>query len=374
MLRCIKFLPQQLQSLSLFSTKPHHHRLYPHKNNSDDEDWRSRKANNVGEGINIDLHKSKGQHILTNTRVLDAIVHRAGIKPTDTVLEIGPGTGNLTLKLLQACSKVVAIEIDPRMIEILNKRVSQYGFHDRIMVVRKDALKMDFPQFDLIVANIPYGISSPLIAKIVFGNNSFRSATLLLQKEFAHRLLAKPGDSEYNRLAVNVNLVADVEFVMNVSTRDFVPCPKVDSSVVKIHPKDEVPSVPMNEWLAFTRTCFSKKNKTLGATFKQKKKILELFNRSLITDVHEDNGVPLSYFDDGDEEEDDEISFPSQCTEPELGLFKDKVIRVLRAGGFEDKRPSKLCNEDLLQLLSLFNKDGIHFHHQAKGKGECDVT
>ncbi|KAK8607491.1 hypothetical protein V6N13_053224 [Hibiscus sabdariffa] len=73
-------------------------------------------------------------------------------------------------------------------------------------------MKVEFPQFDLVVANIPYGISSPLVAKLVYGGNPFRSATLLLQKEFARRLLAKSGDSEFSRLAVNVKLVTDVEF------------------------------------------------------------------------------------------------------------------------------------------------------------------
>ncbi|KDO71051.1 hypothetical protein CISIN_1g047897mg, partial [Citrus sinensis] len=228
----------------------------------------------------IFFHKSKGQHILTNQRVLDSIVRKSSINPDDTVLEIGPGTGNLTLKLLEVSKKVHAIEIDERMVEILNRRAADSGFHDRLNVISKDALKTEFPQFDLVVANIPYGISSPLVAKLVYGTKSFRSATLLLQKEFARRLLASPGDSEFNRLAVNVKLVADVEFVMDVSKRDFLPCPKVDSSVVIIRPKAEIPDVNLDEWRAFTRTCFSKKNKTLGATFKQKKKVIELLRLS----------------------------------------------------------------------------------------------
>uniref|UniRef100_A0A803PFH9 rRNA adenine N(6)-methyltransferase n=1 Tax=Cannabis sativa TaxID=3483 RepID=A0A803PFH9_CANSA len=199
---------------------------------------------------------SKGQHLLTNQRILDTIVRKSAIEPTDTVLEIGPGTGNLTVKLLEAASKVFAIEIDSRMVEILDKRALESGLQDRLTVIRKDALKAEFPLLDLVVANIPYNISSPLVAKLVFGPIQFRSATLLLQKEFARRLLAKPGDSEFNRLAVNVTLVADVEHVMDVSKREFVPCPKVDSSVVIIRPKAQVPDVNMEEWLAFTRTCF----------------------------------------------------------------------------------------------------------------------
>ncbi|KAL5705602.1 18S rRNA (adenine(1779)-N(6)/adenine(1780)-N(6))-dimethyltransferase [Ranunculus cassubicifolius] len=365
----------QHHPLRLFGTKstPRFNRLTRKDDDDEDDNRRTRKPKNIGTEEKIYLDKSRGQHLLTNPRILDAIVRKANIKPTDTVLEIGPGTGNLTVKLVEVAAKVIAIEIDPHMVEILGKRLSESGLEDRVTVIRKDALRTEFPPFDLVVANIPYGISSPLIAKIVFGNSGFRSATLLLQKEFARRLLAKPGDSEYNRLAVNVKLVADVEFIMDVSKRDFVPCPKVDSSVVKIHPKDQVPNINininMNEWWAFTRTCFSKKNKTLGATFKQKKKVLELLKISQMSDLHEENGIPHCYFDDGDEEEEDETD-SSPCSDLELGPFKDKVIAVLKEGDFEDKRPSKLSNEELLRLLSLFNEAGIHFHHQAKKKGE----
>ncbi|KAK9129768.1 hypothetical protein Sjap_010255 [Stephania japonica] len=321
---------------------------------------------------NIYLHKSRGQHILTNPRVLDTIVRKADVRPTDTILEIGPGTGNLTLKLLEVAQKVVAIEIDKRMVEILISRASKRGLENRLSVIYKDALKTELPQFDAIVANIPYGISSPLIAKFVFGANSFRSATLLLQKEFARRLLANPGDSQFNRLAVNVKLVADVEFIMDVSKRDFVPCPKVDSSVVKIHPKVNVPSVDMNEWWAFTRTCFSKKNKTLGATFKQKKKAYELLRRSQMVDEHKEKVLTNCIYDDetneinDEEEEVDEEHLHLPCLEKEMNLFRDKIIEILRASGFEERRPSKLSNKELLYLLSLFNQAGIHFHDKAK--------
>ncbi|PIA52816.1 hypothetical protein AQUCO_01000587v1 [Aquilegia coerulea] len=379
----LRLLQQKRQFFRFLGTKPSYRRPYYRKDNDDDdeeEDRRNRRAENARPEDSIYLHKSRGQHILTNPRVLDAIVRKANIKPTDTILEIGPGTGNLTLKLLEAAEKVVAIEIDKRMIEILNNRVVECGFEDRITVICKDALKTEFPHFDLIVANIPYGISSPLIAKIVSGVYSFRSATLLLQKEFAHRLLAKPGDSEYNRLAVNVKLVADVEFIMDVSKRDFVPCPKVDSSVVKIHPKSQVPDINMKEWRAFTLTCFSKKNKTLGATFRQKKKVLELFKRSSQMNDELLNNDDTKYCDDADAEEeeveeDDECDCSLPCSETEIGLFKNKIMGILKEGGFEDKRPIKLCNEELMHLLSLFNQSGIHFYQaKLKGKGKCNIS
>ncbi|EOA13528.1 hypothetical protein CARUB_v10026592mg [Capsella rubella] len=306
------------------------------------------------------LCKSKGQHLLTNTRILDAIVRSSDVRPTDTVLEIGPGTGNLTMKLLEASHSVVAVELDKRMVEILRKRVSDHGFADKLTIIEKDVLKTDFPQFDLVVANIPYNISSPLVAKLVYGSNTFRSATLLLQKEFSRRLLANPGDSDFNRLAVNVKLVADVRFVMDVSKREFVPPPKVDSSVVMITPKEVKPDVNVQEWLAFTRTCFGKKNKTLGSMFRQKKKVMELLSLSAGR-----NGSNVGVMNQtcGDFESDDEDGRGKVlCLDTDASMFKERVIGILRTNGFEEKRPSKLSHGELLHLLSLFNQAGIFFH------------
>ncbi|CAE6264260.1 unnamed protein product [Arabidopsis arenosa] len=309
------------------------------------------------------LCKSKGQHLLTNTRILDAIVRSSDVRPTDTVLEIGPGTGNLTMKLLEAAQNVVAVELDKRMVEILRKRVSDHGFADKLTIIQKDVLKTEFPPFDLVVANIPYNISSPLVAKLVYGSNTFRSATLLLQKEFSRRLLANPGDSDFNRLAVNVKLVADVKFVMDVSKREFVPPPKVDSSVVMITPKEIIPDVNVQEWLAFTRTCFGKKNKTLGSMFRQKKKVMELLSLSAGRNGSKVGVMNQTCGDsDSDVEEDGDGKDDLLCLDTDANMFKERVIGILRSNGFEEKRPSKLSHSELLHLLSLFNHAGIFFH------------
>uniref|UniRef100_A0A2P2PNA7 rRNA adenine N(6)-methyltransferase n=1 Tax=Rhizophora mucronata TaxID=61149 RepID=A0A2P2PNA7_RHIMU len=368
-------------SLGGIRTKPNHH--YAGLNHKENEDkFGKRMEDQEGKSRYFYLHKSKGQHLLTNQHVLARIVQKSAINPTDTVLEIGPGTGNLTLRLLKVARKVIAVEVDGRMVEALNKRVSENGLQDRLCVIHEDALKVKFPQVDLVVANIPYNISSCLITKLVYGMAPFRSATLLLQKEFARRLLANPGDSEFNRLAVNVKLVADVEFVMDVSKRDFLPCPKVDSSVVILRPKAEIPNVRLAEWLAFTKMCFSKKNKTLGATFKQKKKVIELLKLFKVKDSSDGkvtanrSNYDSHYDDEGDDKEeiDAEDSRLPICLETELSLFKEKIIEVLKANGFEDKRPSKLSNDELLNLLSFFNKAGIYFHHCTKPKNEGSVT
>ncbi|CAL9134307.1 rADc [Musa troglodytarum] len=339
-----------------------------HPDDAPDDRHRRNDAGGGGEpwDRSFRLDKRRGQHLLTNPRVLDTIARVAGLRPSDTVLEIGPGTGNLTARLLQSARRVVAVEIDPRMVDSVLARASRLGVDDRLTVITGDALKTEFPDFDICVANIPYGISSPLIAKLLFSTSrpsSFRSAVLLLQKEFARRLLTVPGDSEFNRLAANVRQVATVELLMDVSKKDFVPCPKVDSTLVRLQPRTDVPEVDLDEWLAFTRTCFNKKNKTLGAIFKQKKRIAELLGRSksegrstkvFMEEEQNDNGAE----EIDDDNHDDDLLVQNAS---EVSSFKDKVVGILKSGGFEGKRPSKLSNEELLHLLQLFNQNGVQF-------------
>lgn len=237
-----------------------------------------------------------------------------------------------------------------------------------------DAVETDFPEFDVCVANIPYGISSPLIAKLLFGTYRFRTATLLLQKEFARRLVAKPGDSEYNRLAANVHMVAETRLLMDVSKRDFVPMPRVDSSLVEIRPRVDMPEADLAEWLAFTRECFGQKNKTLGAIFKQKRKILELFKRSHRTKRCADDapgrGVILGVLDDDNDEacSDDDgnddngrSDVVAGFNKEDVGAFKERIANALESTELAGKRPSQLSNDELLRLLRLLNERGVWF-------------
>lgn len=316
------------------------------------------------------LHKPRGQHLLTNPRVLDAIARRAAIGPGDAVLEVGPGTGNLTARLLASpASRVAAVEIDPRMVEAVTTRAAALGLADKLTVIAGDAVEVEFPEFDVCVANIPYSISSPLIAKLLFGTYRFRTATLLLQKEFARRLAATPGDGEYNRLAANVRLVADVRLLMDVSKRDFVPMPRVDSSLVEIRPRAATPGVDLGEWLAFTRACFGQKNKTLGAIFKQKRMVMELFGRSRRAEERDGGagGISLGALDDDTDEDgygkDDDggSRVAAGCSEEEVTAFKESIAGALKSAELASKRPSKLSNDELLRLLLLFNERGVRF-------------
>ncbi|KAK4285219.1 hypothetical protein QN277_001946 [Acacia crassicarpa] len=331
----------------------------------------------------ISFHKSKGQHILKNPLLVDSIVQKSGIKSTDVILEIGPGTGNLTKKLLEAGKMVIAVEIDPRMVLELQRRFQGTPYSSRLKVIQGDVLKTDLPYFDICVANIPYQISSPLTFKLLNHQPAFRCAIIMFQREFAMRLVAQPGDKLYCRLTVNTQLLARVSHLLKVGKNNFRPPPKVDSSVVRIEPRKPHIEVKQKEWEGFLRICFNRKNKTLGSIFKQKNVIslleknyktlqsLKLSQEGLTKETNmkmdfsgfgnsmEDQGMGM---EDGlDEDDEMEIEGGDSDGEEVQSEFKDKVTAVLKEGDFEEKRSSKLSLQEFLYLLSLFNKAGIHF-------------
>ncbi|XP_012139765.1 putative dimethyladenosine transferase isoform X2 [Megachile rotundata] len=210
-----------------------------------------------------------GQHILKNPLVIQSMVEKAALRPTDVVLEIGPGTGNMTVKLLDKAKKVIACEVDTRMVAELQKRVQGTPYQPKLQIMIGDVLKTDLPFFDLCVANIPYQISSPLVFKLLLHRPLFRCAVLMFQREFAERLVAKPGDKLYCRLSINTQLLARVDLLMKVGKNNFRPPPKVESNVVRIEPRNPPPPVNYQEWDGLTRIAFVRKNKTLSAVFKQ---------------------------------------------------------------------------------------------------------
>ncbi|NWQ81544.1 DIM1 transferase, partial [Columbina picui] len=209
-----------------------------------------------------------GQHILKNPLVVNSIIEKAALRRTDVVLEVGPGTGNLTVKMLEKVKKVIACEIDPRLVGELQKRVQGTCLANKLEIKVGDVLKSDLPFFDTCVANLPYQISSPFVFKLLLHRPFFRCAILMFQREFALRLVAKPGTKLYCRLSINTQLLARVDHLMKVGKNNFRPPPKVESSVVRIEPKNPPPPINFQEWDGLVRIAFVRKNKTLSAAFK----------------------------------------------------------------------------------------------------------
>ncbi|KAF8817695.1 putative ribosomal Rna (adenine(1779)-N(6)/adenine(1780)-N(6))- dimethyltransferase [Cardiosporidium cionae] len=181
------------------------------------------------------LKKPLGQHLLRNPGIVDKMVQAAAIQPSDTVLEIGPGTGNLTIKLVAAARKVVAFDVDAQMIDEVKKRCLSMGYTN-LETRQGDALRQDFGKFDVCAANLPYKISSRFLFKLL-ASAPFRCAVLMFQKEVALRLMAEPNQRNYGRLAINTRLFCKVTKVCDVSAANFNPPPRVDSMVVKITPR-----------------------------------------------------------------------------------------------------------------------------------------
>ncbi|WEU39656.1 MAG: 16S rRNA (adenine(1518)-N(6)/adenine(1519)-N(6))-dimethyltransferase RsmA [Candidatus Odinarchaeum yellowstonii] len=181
----------------------------------------------------VRLKKKRGQSFIVNQEYISKQLQAGKLDKNDIVLEIGAGIGNLTVQISPLVKKIYAIELDHTLADILRRRINSYN---NIEVVECDALKCDFPNFNKIIANIPYNIASPLTFKIL--SYKFEVGILMYQLEFAKRLIAKPGEKEYSRLSVNAALKADIEIIELVPRIAFYPQPKVDSAIVKILPKE----------------------------------------------------------------------------------------------------------------------------------------
>ena len=174
--------------------------------------------------------KSKGQNFLTDDRVASRHIDFAAIDRNDVVLEVGPGLGILTEKLIDVCDNVIAIELDEKLADHIESR-----FGKRIELIRGDALAVRWPRFDRFVSNLPYSISTPIIFKLL--RHDFKSAAVMLQKEFAERMVARRGEVDYSRLTVNMYYRAECRILETVPASRFKPVPKVDSAIVEIVPR-----------------------------------------------------------------------------------------------------------------------------------------
>ena len=213
------------------------------------------------------LFRGKSQHILVDRGVLRRITRYAELSSEDTVLEVGCGTGNLTSYLLRKAGRVIGIEIDSRMVELLKRRFSGFIEAGRFELIHADALKIEFPEFDKFVSNIPYKISSPLTFKLFKSN--FQLAVVMYQKEFARRLVAKPGSRDYGRLSVIARAYCRAELVEQVPSWAFVPRPKVDSAIVKIYPEPTLKVENRELFEDLVTFLFSRRRKRLGKSIEE---------------------------------------------------------------------------------------------------------
>ncbi|MBM7870633.1 16S rRNA (adenine1518-N6/adenine1519-N6)-dimethyltransferase [Clostridium pascui] len=222
---------------------------------------------------NFKFSKSLGQNFLIDDQVLRDIVTGAEVNSDDFIIEIGPGVGTLTKELLQVAKKVCAIELDKDLIPILNEELREF---ENFQLINKDALKINFDEIIgeeksvKLVANLPYYVTTPIIAKLLTEGYKFKSLTIMIQKEVAERIDAKPSTKEYGALSLLVQYYCDTELVRKVSPASFIPRPKVDSSVIKLS-KLESPRVKVEDEKLFfkiIRASFNMRRKTLWNALK----------------------------------------------------------------------------------------------------------
>ena len=219
--------------------------------------------------------RSLGQNFLRDNGVIDRIIEALGPLPTDTVVEIGPGDGALTGKLLQSAEKVIAIEFDRDLVSVLKKRfASAVNFE----LIEADALSVDFSRFQgtknntdklKLAANLPYNISTPILQRLMGQRSLFSKMVLMFQREVVNRIMAEPGNSERGYLTVLAEAAFEREWLFDVPPEAFVPVPKVWSAVVRLTPTK---SVVENEALfrEVVSLSFAQKRKTILNNLKMK--------------------------------------------------------------------------------------------------------
>jgi 16S rRNA (adenine1518-N6/adenine1519-N6)-dimethyltransferase len=216
--------------------------------------------------------KSLGQNFLTNPTILQNIVDAAGLTQADDVIEVGPGIGALTQFIAENSHHVLALEVDGRLLPVLAETLDGYL---NVEVVLEDVLKADLPKlvaeyFDgkhnlKVVANLPYYITTPILTHLMNSQLPFTSLTVMMQKEVADRLTAKPNSKDYGSLTIAIQQQMAVQVAFEVKRTNFVPAPNVDSAIVTLTRRD-TPLITVNNQVSFdklTRGAFAARRKTL---------------------------------------------------------------------------------------------------------------
>jgi 16S rRNA (adenine1518-N6/adenine1519-N6)-dimethyltransferase len=216
--------------------------------------------------------KSLGQNFLIDPNILRNITEHAGLSKDTAAIEIGPGIGALTEHLARTSGKVVAFEIDQRLIPILGDTLSPY---DNVKIINKDVLEADvksiieeeFEGYDdiMVVANLPYYVTTPIILKLLMERLPIRGICVMLQKEVGDRISAKPGKKEYGSLSIAIQYYTEAEMVMTVPKTVFMPQPNVDSAVIRLTKREQPPVEVIDEDFFFTvtRSSFAQRRKTI---------------------------------------------------------------------------------------------------------------
>ncbi|GAA4706748.1 16S rRNA (adenine(1518)-N(6)/adenine(1519)-N(6))-dimethyltransferase RsmA [Brevibacillus fulvus] len=253
------------------------------------------RTRQILEKYGFSFKKSLGQNFLIDTNILHNIVSAAELTKAKAAIEVGPGIGALTEQLCRKAGQVVSIEIDQRLLPILEETLAPY---DNFRVVHGDVLKLDLHQLIRdqlshyekisVVANLPYYVTTPILMKLLEERLPLENIVVMIQKEVADRIAAKPGSKDYGSLSVAAQFYAETEVAMVVPASVFVPKPNVDSAVIKLAVREKPPVEVADQKLFFqvVRASFAQRRKTLinnlvGQLFakEQKEQVVQLLKR-----------------------------------------------------------------------------------------------
>lgn len=224
----------------------------------------------------IQANKSLGQNFLIDNSVIEEIINNSNIGKEDLVIEIGPGLGVLTNRLLQEAKYVISVELDQRMVDILQDRFSSNIDNGQLEIINDDILKVDLQRIIeekkpsikhvKIVANLPYYISTPIIIKLLENRLSIDEIIVMVQKEVAERLIARTGSREAGTITYLVEYYAQAESVVKVPKESFIPSPKVESEVIKLKVRKQPKIAIKDEKILFNiiQKSFMQRRKTLS--------------------------------------------------------------------------------------------------------------
>ena len=256
--------------------------------------------------FDIKMSKKLGQNFLIKRGIVDEIVKAADLQEGEPVLEIGPGIGTLTRGLAQSGANVTAIELDTRLLEVLDTTLAQYS---NVNIVHGDVLKLDVPSIMnhepfKVVANLPYYITTPIIMSLLESRLPIERLVVMVQKEVALRMVAKPGTKDYGALSVAVQYYTKPDIVLDVPPKSFLPAPAVTSSVIRCVLRDQPPVDVVDEKLFFrvVKAGFAQRRKTFANTMKttglSKDRIEELLAKANIDGQRRGETFTLQEFAD----------------------------------------------------------------------------
>ena len=267
--------------------------------------------------------------------MIDKIVSCIAARPTDTVLELGSGSGAITSRLLPIARKVISNESDPVMADEAISRAGNEGYTN-LEMIRGDALSVPFPRFDVCFANLPYSLSAPILFKLISHRPLWRSSVLILQREFTDALIADPGERNYSRLSMNAAVYVRSERVHRINGACFYPVPPVESALVRLTPRNPPPVFDFKEFSAMTKIAFIEKKRSLKSVFSR-----PFVEKTL------------------------ELNYKNYCSYHRLPTstlpFPQYLQSVLTDSGLAEYPAKHLAPDAMEYLLTLFHDRGIYF-------------